>query len=75
MYFLLFMFIIQYKISAVMCFLLPFKVIFLRNKYLTSEDFCISYHTVVIATFHTDNVTHTSKTFSLGLMTYQLNIP
>ena len=29
-----------------MCFLLPFKMIFhiLRNKYLTFKDFCIAYH-------------------------------
>ena len=35
LYFLLSMLIIQYKISVMMCFLLPFKVIFyiLRNKY------------------------------------------
>ena len=34
-----------------------------------------SFPIVVIATFHTDIVTHTSNTFSLCLMTYQLNIP
>ena len=40
------MFIIQYKISVMMCFLLPFKMIFhiLRNKYLAFRDFCIAYH-------------------------------
>ena len=71
------MFIIQYKISVMMCFLFLFKMIFyiLRNEYLTFKDFCIAYHIVVIAAFHTDIVTYTSNTFSLGLMTYQLNIP
>ena len=34
-----------------------------------------SFPVVVIANFHTDIVTHTSNTFSLGLMTYQLNTP
>ena len=102
-----------------MCFLLPFKMIFhiLRNKYLTFKDFCIAFHIllstvrkyylthieghteiyhsllssfviyffcicylgsfpiVVIATFHTDIVTHASNTFSLGFTTYQLKIP
>ena len=47
----------------------------LRDKYLIFKDFCIAYHIVVIATFHTDIVTHTSNTFSVDLMTYQLNIP
>ena len=41
--------------------------------------FCIchtgSFAIVVIASFHTDIVTHTSNTFLLGLTTYQLNIP
>ena len=59
------------------CFLLAFNMIFyiLRNEYLTFKDFCVAYHVVVIATFHTDIVTHTSNIFSVGLMTYQLNIP
>ena len=43
------------------------------------DFFCIfhlgSFPIVVIATFHIDIVTHTSNTFSLGLTTYQLNIP
>ena len=58
-------------------FLLPFKMIFyiLRNKYLTFKDSCIAYHIVVIATFHTDIVTNTSNTITLGLMMYHLNIP
>ena len=34
-----------------------------------------SFPIVEIATFHTDIVTHTSNTFSLGLMACQLNIP
>ena len=53
-----------------MYFLLPFKVIFyiLGNKCLAFEDFCIAYHTVVLATFHKDIVTHPSHTNSLGLM-------
>ena len=68
------MFIIHYKISVKMCFLLSFKMIFytVRNKYLTFKDFCIAYRIVVLATFHTDIMTHTSNTFSLGLVTYQL---
>ena len=41
--------------------------------------FCIchlgSFRIVEMATFHTDIVRHTSNTFSLDLMTYQLNIP
>ena len=43
LYFLLSIFIIQYKISVLMCFLLLFKMIFhiLRNKYLTFKEFCI----------------------------------
>ena len=71
------MFIIQYKIGVIRYFLLPFKMIFyiLRNKYLTFKDFCVTCHIVVIATFHTAIVTHTSNIFLLGLMTYQLNIP
>ena len=71
------MFIFQYKIGVIMYFLLPFKMIFyiLINKYLTFKDFCITYHIVVIATFHTDIVTHISNIVLLGLMTYQLNIP
>ena len=74
LYFRLCMLLIQYKISVFSC---PFRVIFyiLRNIYLTFTDFCIAYHIVVIATFHTDILIHTLKTFSMGLMTYQLNIP
>ena len=71
------MFIIQYKISVMMFILLLFKMVFyiLRNEYLTFKDFCISYHIVVITTFHTMIMTHTCNTFLLDLKTYQLNIP
>ena len=75
LYFLLSILIIQYKISAMMCFLLRFNVMFyiLSNEYPTLKIF-ILHSTLVIATLHTDIVTHTSDTFSLGLVTYQLNI-
>ena len=49
---------IQYETRVIICFILPFNVIFyiLRNEYLL--DFCIAYHIVVIATFQTFKMTH-----------------
>ena len=53
--------------------LVSYIVIFIRDIF-----FCIcywgSFPIVVISTFHTDIMTHTSNTSSLGLTTYQLNI-
>ena len=51
-----------------------------QRKYITHEDKQYNSHSgsfpiVVIATFHTGIVTHTSSTFSLGVTTFQLNIP
>ena len=42
-----------------MCFLLPFKMIFhiLRNKYLTFKDFCIEYH-ILLSTMDKYYLTH-----------------
>ena len=75
LYFLLSILIVQHKTSVITCFILAFNVIFyiLRNEYLNLLLYCI--HVVVIVTFHTDIVTHTSDTCSVGLKTYQLNIP
>ena len=59
LYFLLSKFIIQYKISVMMCFLLLLNVMFyiVRNEYLTNLRFLYC-------------IPHCGNTFSLGLMTY-----
>ena len=61
-YILISMLIIQYKITVMICFLLPFNLIFYisRSEYPSFKDFVIACHLRAIATLHKGIVTHTS---------------